>query len=108
MVRREDEQPLNAAAGFAIRRNPGVAMLWITREFELFRPPAGNEGLLIQMGTPDSVEWWAEGKPATREQVLHSIDEGLSNLEAIARQEKGGLEALANARSRFEKWIPQN
>lgn len=106
MVRRplESLEGVTPAAGMAIGRNPGVVMLWITREYEIFR---ADNGPLIQMGTPTSVEWWRESRPATRAEVLHSIDEGLPNLEAIARQEAGGLAALAAARQRFEHWLPK-
>ncbi len=110
MVRREDEVINNAqlrekAAGFAISRNPGVAMLWTTRQFEVF-PDGRSHGYLIQMGEPSSVEWLACGRAATREEVLASIESGLPSLAAIASQEKGGLEALREFRARFEKWIP--
>lgn len=108
MVRREDERINNAAlrdnaAGMAITRNPGVAMLWKTREYEVFR---ADNGYLIQMGEPESVEWYAVKGIATRTQVMESIDSGLPNLERIARMETGGLLALQEARQRFEKWIP--
>lgn len=108
MVRREDEEINNEvirekAAGLAITRNAGVAMLWITRQYEVFY----SNGPLIQMGEPESVEWWAEGRLATRDEVLASIHSGLPNLEAIARQEKGGMEALRAATTRFERWIPK-
>lgn len=108
MVRREDEEINNQqlrdnAAGFAISRNPGVAMIWITRNYEVFKT---NGGYLIEMGEPSEVQWWACGRTATREEVLASIDSGLPNLEVLARMERGGLEALAEARKRFEKWIP--
>ncbi len=108
-VRREDEVTNNAqfreqAAGIALTRNPGVAMLWITRQFEVFNDGQGKP--LIQMGEPDAVEWWAEGKLATRAQVQASIDSGLPNLEAIARTQKGGTEELQKYVARFEKWLP--
>ncbi len=109
MVRREDEAINNTllrdnAAGYAIARNPGVAMLWITRQFEVYDD--GRGGKLIQMGEPESVEWYAEGRAATRAEVMASIESGLSNLEALARREKGGMEALEGYKKRFEKWIP--
>lgn len=108
MVRREDEAINNAnlcerAAGMAITRNPGVALLWITRQYEIFKTETGP---LIMMGEPESVEWYACGKPATRAQVLESIEGGLPNLEAVAKMERGGLEALEQAKKRFEKYIP--
>jgi hypothetical protein len=110
MVRREDEQLNNAnfreqAAGMAITRNPGVTMLWVTRQFEVFNDGRGRP--LIQMGEPERVEWWASGRAATREEVLASIESGLPNLEAVARMEKGGMEALERYKQRFEKWIPK-
>jgi hypothetical protein len=109
MVRREDEEINNAtlrdkAAGIAITRNPGVAMLWITRQYEAFRV---DNGILIQMGEPESVEWYACGRVATRAEVCASIESGLPNLEAIAKQERGGIEALAAALLRFHKWLPE-
>lgn len=109
MIRREDEIINNARSreespGIMLTRNPGVAMLWITRQFEVYKAP--NQGYLIQMGEPDSVEWYACGRRASREEVLQSIESGLPNLEALARTEKGGLDFLAKARDRFDKWIP--
>ena len=46
MVRREDEEINNQrlrdnAAGFAITRNPGVAMIWNTRQYEVFKTENG-------------------------------------------------------------------
>ena len=106
MVRREDEVSLDGnAAGLMIKRNPGVAMLWITRSYEVFDDQKG--GKLIQMGTPEDVEWWCEGRAATRGEVVQSIEEGLPNLEAMARLEKGGLEYLTKSRERFEPWLPK-
>lgn len=108
MVRREDEEINNQhlrdnAAGFAITRNPGVAMIWTTREYEVFRT---DNGYLIQMGEPESVDWYACGRTAMRQEVLDSITSGMPNLETIARQEDGGLRALQEARDRFERWLP--
>lgn len=108
MIRREDEQINNDrlrenAAGFAFTRNPGVAMLWVTRQFEVFKT---EKGPLIQMGEPQSVEWFACGRVANRSEVQESIESGLPNLEAIAKLERGGMEALCRAVARFERWLP--
>jgi hypothetical protein len=106
-VRREDPEILSArenAPGMMIARNPGVAMLWHTRQYETFSD--GKGGVLIQMGEPESVEWYACGRAATRDEVMYSINTGLPNLETMAKLERGGLEHLAECRKRFEKWIP--
>lgn len=108
MVRREDEAINDArlrhdAAGIALTRNPGVVMLWITRSFEVF--DVGGKPL-ITMGEPEVVEWYACGRPATRAEVLESVETGLPIVRAVARTEAGGLEALEAARTRFMRWIP--
>jgi hypothetical protein len=110
MARREDELVNNTvlrdqAPGFVITRNPGVTMLWFTRSFELF--PDGKGRYLIQMGAPVAVEWYREGRRATRDEVQESIDNGLPSLEAMARTEEGGIEALRRYVDRFEKWLPK-
>jgi hypothetical protein len=110
MVRREDEQINNAkmranAPGKAITRNPGVALLWFTREYEVFDDGRGNP--LIQMGRPSGVEWYCRGRAATREEVEESIDSGLPALEAIARTQEGAIEELYRKRKAFERWLPR-
>ncbi len=58
------------------------------------------------MGEPESVEWWAHCRQASRAEVEASIDSGLPNLEAIARQQRGGSEALAKYVARFQRFLP--
>ena len=109
MVRREDELTLCArenVAGVMLSRNPGVAMLWTTRVYDVWRPEKTG-GYLIQMGEPESVEWYVCGRLATRSEVMESVNSGLPNLEAVARQEKGGLAALLAATNRFMKFVPK-
>ncbi len=112
MVRREDDIPPEAwdnVAGFGLKRNPGVVMLWHCRGYEVFKVPqtdGGGGGYLLTMGEPESVEWLACARSATREEVMQSINSGIPALEAVAKLEKGGLEALAASYKRFEKWLP--
>jgi len=106
-IRRIDEQvPVmnENTAGFSLGRNPGVTMLWTTKDYSVFDDGKGKP--LIFMGEPTMVEWYAEGQPATRTQVLASIDSGIPALMALARTEEGGIKALQEARERFEKFLP--
>jgi hypothetical protein len=108
-VRREDDLVNNSkyrdsAPGFAIVRNPGVTLIWITREYELFDDGKGSP--LIQMGRPQEIEFYREGRAATRAEVLESIENGIGAVEAMARQEEGGMEYLRKRRAAFEKMIP--
>lgn len=101
------------AAGISIPRNPGVTLLWITRSFEtlILRPEdvgPDRAGPLFQVGDPTEVEWWARGRPATRAEVLHSIDSGIPILREMA--EKDGPRALAELdrlRAAIEPLLPE-
>lgn len=87
MVRRDKHMPDGAVqpAGIMLRRNPGVALVWTSRDAKPWRTPEG--GILFDIGTPHSVDWYAEGRPATRREVLASIDSGLPSLRRIAADE---------------------
>lgn len=108
MVRREDADfnpESRCIGGFALNRNPGVAMLWTTDHYDIFSD--GKGGRLLHMGEPNTVEWWANGKMATREEVMRSIDTGLPSLEVIAQQQNGAMEYLLECRERFMKFVPE-
>jgi hypothetical protein len=85
--------PEGGAAGVMDPRNPGVALVWTTRLFRPFRAEVGNPGTLFEVGKPEHVEWYAEGRPATRQEVIDSIDGGLPKLRRLA--ELDGPEAVA-------------
>jgi hypothetical protein len=63
-----------APAGTAIMRNPGCAAVLVTRTWKPFRD--GNGGILIRMGDPQRVEWYAQRRAATRQEVQDSIVSG--------------------------------
>jgi hypothetical protein len=90
--RNEMDLPIAAedAAGITIDRNPGVTLIWVTKEYKVFQ--VGN-GLLFGLGEPEILEWWAKGRPATREEILHSINTGLPTLQKMAEEE--GPKAVA-------------
>jgi hypothetical protein len=84
MRRRERGLPAEAAAppGHMIRRNPGVTLIWVTRVFKPTRVDGG--GWLYQMGAPTSLLSFAEGRAATEDEVLASIESGLPLLREAA------------------------
>ena len=108
MMRRGQEELAAAGAqsmgGTGLSRNPGVVLLWSARDYKVFRPEGG--GMLIQVGDPLEVEWWAEGRKATRDEVQESIRTGLPSLEEVARQEDGAMEDLSRRVTAFEQYLP--
>lgn len=89
--------------GIAIMRNPGVAMLWTTRNYKIFN---ADGGYLINMGDPSEVLWFCEGREATRQEVMNSIEEGLPNLIKVA-DEDGHREHLQRAIDKFMPFVPK-
>lgn len=88
MKRREDEvsdENAGNVSGFAIRRNPGVTLVWATNHWEEFSDMRG--GKLIKIGPPLGVKFYREGRIATRAEIIESIESGLPLLEAMCEQE---------------------
>jgi hypothetical protein len=77
-------------AGQHIPRNPGVALIWVTKSYRPF--DAGN-GVLFEVGEPVETMWFAEGRGATRREVLDSITSGLPFLMDVAKKEGAGAVA---------------
>jgi hypothetical protein len=74
------------APGVALMRNPGVALVWVTKagRYKLTRVPNGQ---LFDIGDPLRVSWWCEGREATRAEIEESIDSGLPSLLGLAEDE---------------------
>jgi hypothetical protein len=80
------------APGATMAHNPGVTALWTTREQEAFSDDKG--GVLLRMGDPNEVLWFAEGRPATRAEALESLEEERETLRSVAAAgEQPALEA---------------
>ena len=65
------EGTVSLAGGVVERTNPGVMMLWMTKQFRPWGPPSG--GLLIEMGRPEEVLWSHEGRRATEDEIERAI-----------------------------------
>lgn len=104
MRRRETGIPEEAhgPAGTMIRRNPGVALVWVTRRFTTFR---ADGGVLFDVGDATEAMWFAEGRDATRDEIVASIDSGLPILLAEAEKEGDAavrqLDAMRRGMQRF-------
>lgn len=76
--------------GVMIRRNPGVSLVWITNRWRMI---PGQQ--LFDVGEPAEVRWYAEGRDATRDEVLASIDSGMPLLADAARKDPDPGAAMA-------------
>jgi hypothetical protein len=89
MIRRERHMPREAErpAGEMIRRNPGVALVWVTGYKSWSTTSDESGGTLFDVGEPKRVRWYARGREATRAEVMASIDSGLPILSEMAEAE---------------------
>jgi len=84
--RREAGMPeeKHAPGGLMLERNPGVCLVWVTKTY---RPHRSNGGVVFRIGAAESMQWFAEGRDATREEVEESIAGGLPVLQEMAQRE---------------------
>lgn len=106
-VRREAHLPDEriAPAGEMIRRNPGVALVWVSTGWKT--KPDGQGGTLFDIGACSEARWYAEGRPATRAEVLASFGSGVPILQEMADEEgPEAVEALDAMVERALHWVP--
>lgn len=107
-TRREGRLPegWSNPGGIMIERNPGVMLLWHTKRApQPFRDEQG--GWLLHLPDPVGVDWWTQGRPATRNEVLAAIDSGLPILQEAAEQDgPRALEALERAHASALALVP--
>lgn len=104
--RREGNKPVtDAPAGEMIARNPGVALVWLTRSWSQFDD--GNGGKLFDVGRPVECFWIAEGREVGRDEVLASLESGLPILREMAETEcPEAVEALDRQYERALLLVP--
>lgn len=69
-----------------LRRNPGIALIWITDGYDTLKDPGGN-GWLFKIHEPSELLWFYEGRPASRAEVVAAVLDGLNVLRPIAEAE---------------------
>lgn len=110
MRRNEKEMPEDATkpGGIMIPRNPGVTVLWTTRH-PMQRMRDGRGGFVFHLPDPQHVQFFARGQPASRDEVLASIESGLPILRDMAnrdRDPKAANDALFDMLHDAMKWVP--
>lgn len=104
-TRRDTNLPNHqSAAGFGVKRNPGVTAIWTTRSWERFQAYAGAPGYLWRLGEPESVTWWCRGREATHGEVMDAINRGLPTLIEMAKPE--GVAAIQALERAYETALP--
>jgi hypothetical protein len=78
-----------------LAHNPGVSCVWVTRSYRIVDAAAGGKGSLFQIGEPEAVAWYTQGRGATRAEIMAGFDKGLPALRALAHQDVDSADSLA-------------
>ncbi|MEH2565366.1 hypothetical protein [Bradyrhizobium sp. AZCC 2289] len=65
------------------------------------RTVSGRGGALFNVGDPERVEFFAEGRPATHDEIVASISSGMPTLREMA--ERDGPDAVAELGRMYDK-----
>jgi hypothetical protein len=103
MRRNENDVPEGTVPGMHIAHNPGATAIWITKGYKTKRV---SNGVLFELGEPVNVMWYAQGRPASRDEVVEAMNKGLPALEKLAYGSKA-KEALKAAAARMTQWLPK-
>jgi hypothetical protein len=87
------------APGLGLKRNPGATAVWIVRRYSTFK---ADKGILFDIGEPEIVKWFANGREATRDEIDHSVATGLPSLTELATAE--GPRAVAELERRISSF----
>jgi hypothetical protein len=93
-------------AGEHLNRNPGACAIYTTLTYSAFRVGGGKAGMLIRLGEPEHVSFYREGRPATRAEVLESIDGGMPLLRNMALADEAANKALDSQYQRALQLLP--
>lgn len=106
MRRRDSNLPADTSEpdGVMIRRNPGVALVWVTNDWRMI--PGYR---LFHLTDPVETLWFTHGRAATRDEVLASIHSGMPLLWDEAAQDddpEGALDKLSLQYARALELVP--
>lgn len=91
--------------GIPVLHNPGAIALYTTQRYNV---EVTNTGVVLHMGPPTGVVFYAEAKLATRVQVAAAFEKSLPVLREIAIKDGGGaLRLLERMYERAQRWIPE-
>ncbi|UQD96062.1 hypothetical protein [Bradyrhizobium japonicum] len=103
--RNEKDLPEHSSGGgHGIKRNPGVVALWTSKSYRVVKTATGP---VFEVGEPEEVEFFCEGRKAKRDEIMLSIETGLPILQELATKQGPEAEAeLAGMVKRAMKLVP--
>lgn len=66
-------------------RNPGVMAAYTSRTW---LPKPVSNGIMLGIGEPENVEWWTQGRMATKDEAANALEEGYKVLQSVCNDEE--------------------
>lgn len=88
----------NKAAGVPLSRNPGVSVIWVTLHYVPFKV---GTGYLFKLSAPVQLEWWREGRVATRAECYTSMRGGMPALIEAAELDSNPKQSIADLTKQY-------
>ncbi|MDF5758588.1 hypothetical protein [Spongiactinospora sp. TRM90649] len=110
MVRRPNRLPdgYTEPPGVMLKRNPGVALVCVTRSYLPERHPGHGYLFRLDLAAPTAALWFAQGREATRAEAIESLDSGMPLLREVAEAEgEWAVRDLEDARADVQRFLPQ-
>jgi hypothetical protein len=108
MTRRTNDLPQNIVwSDDHHPRNPGASAVWFTRRYKLIQ---NGNSVLFHIGKPFRVEWYAQGREATRAEVIEALEKGIPIIEDDLRSrgvEEGGWKQFAKGIEEARATLPR-
>lgn len=86
-----------------VAENPGVTAIWVAKTY---RPLIRDQHVLCQLDEPVRVEWYKEGRTASREEVAGALQLGAGRVFELAGDQYSTVEFEANLR-RAQRFLPE-
>lgn len=83
--------------------NVAVVIEWITRRARTFK---AERSLLFELGEPESVNWFTEGRDATRAEVQQALTQATEKLLGMAGESAVSREAVRIRARTMERYLP--
>lgn len=83
--------------------NPGVIIEWVSSTARVFQ---ATRSLLFELGEPESVHWFTEGRPATRNEALQAIESAAAKLLAMVGDDAVAQEAVRVRMRTIQSYLP--
>ena len=64
--------------------NPGICCIYIVRGYEHRKKP---KGIIFHAGRATRVDWYTQGRPATRSEVVAAFDASLPTIGAAGKRQ---------------------